>query len=167
MEVMHALGATWEWMKANEPALSLIMMAMGSGTLALCSLSIRGMQAEKRREEKHEIGKLSDAEWELLDIAMRNDGGVEWGWLVQDNMEQPLQDMFVLRQKGIDAEGNMVSQAWSAGHCPRFSPALARLVLYGLLTSPSEDRLVRLTVYGITEYYIQRGRRNDGSEGAP
>ena len=147
----------WNWVQSVAPSIVTGVM------LGIPAFFVWRIQREKRNVELHKIGKLSDTEWELLDIAMRNNGVVEWGWLAPDKVRQ---DLFVLREKDIDAEGRVVHQSWSAGHYPRFGPALARLVLYGLLTSPSEDRLARLTVYGITEYYIQRGCRNDGAEGA-
>ena len=138
--MIDTIQAIWDWMKENGPAVSILLTATGSGILGWSSLSIRNMQAEKRREEKHEIGKLTTKEMYLL-------GNANAGWVVVAGAGGQLYDFKgkIHEPRSFGSERFMVS-------VNEFGASMRRLLVYGLLEFTEDGSIVR-TVWGDTFNY--------------
>ena len=104
-----------------------VVSAIGSIALAYSSLSVRAMQSEKRREEKHEIGDLTRKELYLL-------GNSAAGGWVRDGDKYDIADL-------LKEDSSFATRRFRVS-VSEFGASMRRLLVYGLLKVTEGGRIV-------------------------
>ena len=137
---------------------SAIVAAIGPVVLAISSWSIRMMQAEKRREEKHEIGKLTEKEKDLV-LGFVNGRSVltaKGNEYVHCTTSLYVKE-YNFGRRGIKKERNFDMSNIGKGFSTfGYNDALKRLLIYGWMETTRADDINSGLVYQLTPFgYIE------------